>query len=266
MQTIYKPKGPAREYSEWAANPYTGCGHGCRYCYVPEMPWAMSRETFNRGATPKPGWIDALAKEAAKLQAKGQTCQVMLSFTGDPYCPADATYHLTRDTITTLQAYGLSFVTLSKGGSRALTNLDLYRPGLDAYAATLTLLDPAASLRVEPGAALPDDRLRTLRTFHDAGVTTWASLEPVLDPDVSLELIRRSYAFVDLFKIGKLNYTSSKIDLYRFTSQAVSLLNDLGSRYLIKESLVPYLREGTPASDSGRDRLRRPVVLLKNVD
>ena len=37
MSIIYEPRGKAREYSELAANLYTGCSHGCRYCYCPAI-------------------------------------------------------------------------------------------------------------------------------------------------------------------------------------------------------------------------------------
>ena len=40
---IYAPAGQAGEYAALAANPYRGCGHLCRYCYVPRV-LRMSRE------------------------------------------------------------------------------------------------------------------------------------------------------------------------------------------------------------------------------
>ena len=32
MKPIYKPKGAAGEYAEYACNLYDGCTHGCTYC------------------------------------------------------------------------------------------------------------------------------------------------------------------------------------------------------------------------------------------
>jgi hypothetical protein len=46
--------------------------------------------------------------------------------------------------------HGLAFSILSKGGTRALRDADLYRPDRDAYAATLTSLDDRFSLKWEP--------------------------------------------------------------------------------------------------------------------
>jgi DNA repair photolyase len=34
---IYAPRGQAGEYAPLATNPYRGCGHGCAYCYVPNV-------------------------------------------------------------------------------------------------------------------------------------------------------------------------------------------------------------------------------------
>ena len=35
VQTIYEPKGKAKEYADLALNIYEGCSHGCKYCSVP---------------------------------------------------------------------------------------------------------------------------------------------------------------------------------------------------------------------------------------
>jgi DNA repair photolyase len=165
----------------------------------------------------------------------------MLSFTTDPYHPGDTS--LTRAVLELLQAYGLGISTLTKGGRRALRDLDLFRPERDAFASTLTSLDDAFSLKWERAAALPADRLHTLRTFHDAGIFTWVSLEPVLDTAATLEIIRRTHTFVDLYKVGCANYLNltKATDWRRFTHDVLSVLSETGARHYIKKDLQPYL-------------------------
>jgi DNA repair photolyase len=189
---IYAPKGQAGEYSKLAVNPYRGCGHSCVYCYVPAVIH-MRRQDFDAGATPKPGFLDRVKKGATKYKEHGITDQVMLSFTTDTY-PGDT--RLTRDVLMTLKAHGMAFCTLTKGGTRALRDLDLFRPDRDAFASTLTTLDNGQSLQWERNAALPPDRLKTLRTFDDAGIFTWVSLEPVYDTEMTLALIDSGQAIL----------------------------------------------------------------------
>jgi len=178
----------------------------------------------------------------ARKRAGTNSGRVLLCFTCDPYQHVDERMGLTRETIRLLHRYGFSVQVLTKGGSRALRDLDMFRAG-DAFASTLTLLDDAHSRKWEPGAALPEDRIDTLRQFHEAGVQTWVSLEPVLNPASALEIIRRTHGFVDLYKVGKLNYheLASRIDWQAFADNVVALLDSLGARYYIKESLLPYL-------------------------
>ena len=64
---IYPPSGPAGEYAPLAANPYRGCGHGCAYCYVPNVI-KTPRKDFDAGATPRPKFLIKLRKDAAKYQ------------------------------------------------------------------------------------------------------------------------------------------------------------------------------------------------------
>lgn len=161
---IYAPAGQAGEYAPLAANPYRGCGHKCAYCYVPNV-LRMPRAEFDAGATERPGYLDLLRKDAAKYHANGSREQVMLSFTTDPYHPGDTT--LTRAVIETLQAHDLAVCTLTKGGSRALRDLDLFRPDRDAFASTLTSLDDAFSLKWERGAADPKTAPRHFRPGAD---------------------------------------------------------------------------------------------------
>lgn len=240
---IYAPAGQAGEYSPLAANPYRGCGHKCAYCYVPRL-LRMDRKDFDVGAVIRPGFKEGLIKDARKYQAVGLTGQVMLSFTTDPYPPAH--HELTRWTLQALRDHGLGFCTLTKGGARALRDLDLFRPERDAFASTLTSLDTAFSRKWERGAADPDDRISTLRKFHDRGIFTWVSLEPTIDVEASLAIVDATHEFVDLYKVGRVNYVgiTKTTDWEAYTHRMIEKLQRLGKRAYIKKDLQPYLPAG----------------------
>lgn len=240
---IYAPRGQAGEYSKLAANPYRGCGHKCAYCYVPKV-LRMERTDFDAGAFERPDYLKHLEKDATKYRAHGITEQVMLSFTTDPYHPTDNT--LTRKVLLLLQEYELGICTLTKGGRRALRDIDIFRPDRDAFASTLTSLDDDFSQKWERGAALPGDRISTLKAFHDAGIFTWVSLEPTLSTEASLSIIQHTHEFIDLYKIGRANYLpmTGSTDWESYTHQCVELCNKLGVKHYIKKDLQPYLPGG----------------------
>jgi hypothetical protein len=119
---IYAPAGQAGEYAEFATNPYEGCGHQCLYCWVPLLLHIV-RKKFDAGAVARKDYFARLRVDARKCQAKGITGQVLLSFTTDVYNPFDTS--LTRLTIEILIEHGFAFCVLTKGGTRALVDIDL---------------------------------------------------------------------------------------------------------------------------------------------
>jgi DNA repair photolyase len=145
-----------------------------------------------------------------------------------------------------LKHYGMGICTLTKGGSRALRDIDLFRPGRDAFACTLTSLNDAFSLKWERNAALPLDRIDTLRTYHESGIFTWVSLEPVLDTAATLAIIRHTHRFVDMYKVGRANYIglTKTTNWKQFTGDVLKVLAETGAHAYIKRDLQPYLPEG----------------------
>lgn len=242
---IYAPRGQAGEYAALSTNPYRGCGHKCAYCYVPKV-LKMDRQEFDAGAVIRPNFREGLLKDAAKYKAAGITEQVMLSFTTDPYPPQH--HDLTRWTLQTLQEHGLAICTLTKGGARALRDIDLFRPERDAFASTLTSLDERFSRKWERGAADPADRIATLRKFHDAGIFTWVSLEPTIDVEASLAIVDATHEFVDLYKVGRVNYIgiTKTTDWQTYTHRMVEKLGRLRKLHYIKRDLQPFLPAGYP--------------------
>lgn len=246
---IYKPKGRAAEYSHLALNLYTGCPNGCQYCYSPSV-LHVSREDFAKWK-PREKIIEAIEQqlEALKREGKAIKDRVLLCFSCDPY-PHKKTNHTTLLAMVIMSGYfDTPFQILTKGGSKALKHIREYTPERDAFASTLTFVNPGDSKKWEPNAALPEDRMRTLCAFHEAGIHTWVSLEPVIDPEQTLELIRETAPFVDLYKVGKLNYVKSEIDWRMFGARAIKILESLDKKYFIKTDLAKHL-DGIPFTNT----------------
>ena len=238
MKVIYEPKGRAGEYCPLAANLYKGCEHGCRYCYVPGMVH-RDRGDFHAAATVREGAIASLEADLKIMQSRGDRRPVFLSFTTDPYQPIDERERLTSQAIMLMHHYGVPAMLLTKGGKRATLDSGLLGPN-DWFGVTLTLTSADKTEIWEPGAAPPSEREDSLRWAREQGARTWVSIEPVLNPDSSLALIRDNANDVDMFKVGKMNHfpeIEKCIDWRKFGRDAESLLKSLGKEYYIKADL-----------------------------
>lgn len=237
---IYQPKGRAREYADWALNIYDGCEHGCSYCYAPQV-LHKSRPDFGNADVRK-DFHDRLAKSLSSW--KGPTnIQVLLCFTCDPYQPIERFTFATRKTVKMLHDAGMSVCVLTKAPTLAYRDIDLYKYRKDSIATTLTFSSNQTqeSLAMEPRAELPHQRIMGLKAFHEAGVDTWVSLEPIIDVDATIENILTTYKFVNYYKVGKLNYQASDISWKDAVQRIVGTLERLDCSYMLKDSLKEYM-------------------------
>jgi DNA repair photolyase len=238
MNIVYEPKGRAREYAALAANLYKGCTHGCRYCYGAKMPW-VNPEKYLTQASPKEDTTAKLKKDMKKL--RGDDREILLSFTGDVYQPVEMDLTLTRQALEVLRENNLRFTLLTKGGTRAVRDFDLME-GYDKarFGTTLIFLDQTKVDEWEPGAATVEDRIKAIEEAHGRGIPTWVSLEPVIDPEEAMAVIRALHPIVGSWKVGKVNYTKlpEPVDWIRFREDVKDLLESKGAGYYLKNSLT----------------------------
>lgn len=244
MEIIYKPKGKAGEYAELALNIYKGCTHSCRYCYCPGI-MRKTREQFFSHADPKKDIIEKVKKDARKLAKLGNCPEILISFIGDPYQPAEKKAKLTRFVLWILMDYHLPFTILSKGGYLAARDFS-YLAGYPKarFGTSLSLYKKDDVEYWEPGTPSFKERTNTIRKAKELCIKTWVSLEPVIDPEQALWIIETFHNLVDHWKIGKINHNKeieSQVDWLRFRESAVELLDKLGADYYLKKSLTELL-------------------------
>jgi len=233
LRAIYRPKGEALEYAPLGLNLFAGCSHGCRYCY--------NKDRFTKACTAqlKKSTLENIRTDLEELAAAGNKDPVHLCFVGDAYDLGRQDNSYVRKVLRLFRIYDHPFQVLTKGGLLAARDFDLYGPA-DRFGVTLTFVNPEDSKKWEPGAALPADRIEALRQAHSQGITTWASLEPVIDPAQTLWLLELTYPFVDHYGVGKLNHcpeVERAIDWRKFRADAEALLQKHGKSYAVKAAL-----------------------------
>lgn len=240
MYSIYEPKGKAREYSPLALNIYNGCDHNCKYCYVKTgmrfMKWNIEGEV-----TVKKNILELLEKDCKKNNINDQ---VLLSFTGDPYCKKDVELGYTRRVLEILYKYQVPTSILSKGGFRVLRDLDLFKKfgNLIKVGATLTFDNDIDSVDMESGGAIPSERIETLKILSDNGIRTWVSLEPVFSVEQTLNLMEMTKNYVNEYKIGKLNHykIDNEPDWKNLLELSVKFCRENNKEFYVKDDLFKY--------------------------
>ena len=237
MSIIYEPRGKAKEYSDLAANLYSGCSHGCRYCYCPAIVRKKIDE-WSAHPTPRPDILRLLEKDAKKM--KGDSREILLSFMSDPYHSNEAAV-LTREALLILEKYELRVQVLTKGGLRSVRDFDILARNRWKYGATIIFSNDEIRKQWEPNAAPTDERIEAVRQAHRLGIYTWVSIEPVIDPAQALTVMSLLKGNVDLWKVGKLNHDKERetaIDWTQFLVDTEALL--MGENLLIKKDLEKF--------------------------
>lgn len=234
---IYETKGRAREFNELAINLFTGCGHQCIYCYGADV-LHQTKDDFENRPKARVTAEDVL-RSAREWKARGETRRVLLCFVTDPYQPIEVETQLTRQCIMALHEVGLNVHILTKGGHRSMRDFDLLTPK-DAYATTLTCLNTDDSLKWEPNAAPPDERIEALDEAHSRGIETWVSFEPVIYPTNTMEFVNITHPYVNHYKVGTMNYHphGQTINWKKYGFEMLQHLRAFNCKYYFKKDLL----------------------------
>jgi DNA repair photolyase len=169
-------------YFDYSVNPYRGCEHGCVYCYARPTHSYLNLSPgldFETRLIAKRNIVEVLRADLAKRSYVPK--MINIGSATDCYQPIERELRLTRGLIDLMRdvRHPMALVTKSSGVER---DLDLLAPmaadKLAAVYVTITTLDGAVARKLEPRAAAPHRRLRTIRTLSEAGVPVAVSLAP----------------------------------------------------------------------------------------
>jgi DNA repair photolyase len=165
-------------------NPYRGCEHGCIYCFARPTHSYLGLSPgldFERRLFAKVNAPDLLRRELAKPGYVPEP--IAIGVNTDAYQPCERERGLSRQVLEVLRECQHPVALISKSAliERDIDILaDMASRGQAIAAVTLTTLDPAISRTLEPRAAAPARRLRTIRTLAEAGIPVGVSVAPII--------------------------------------------------------------------------------------
>jgi DNA repair photolyase len=165
-------------------NPYRGCEHGCIYCYArPTHSWLNLSPglDFETRIFAK---VNASERLRAELAAPAYRPRALnLGSATDAWQPCERRLRITRGIVEVLAECGHPFgaVTKSSGIERDIDLLGpMGRSGLFQAFVSVTTLDDALARVLEPRAAAPARRLRTIERLAAAGIPVTVNVSPVI--------------------------------------------------------------------------------------
>jgi len=142
--------------AKFSLSAYTGCSHGCLYCYA-----SSYIRDFNR-VRAKKDFLKTLAREIKKIP---ENSNITLANSSDPYLPQEEKSRLTRGALAILKNYPVKIILVTKS-SLILRDLDLLKETKKVVVCfTLTTLNKSLAQRLEPGAPAPQERLKAIKTL-----------------------------------------------------------------------------------------------------
>jgi DNA repair photolyase len=165
-------------------NPYRGCEHGCIYCYARPTHSYLNLSPGLDFETRIIAKVNAAERLREALAQRSYTpAQLNIGSVTDAYQPAERRLCITRSLLEVLvQArHPFSIVTKSALIER---DIDLIAPmaaqNMAAVYVSITTLNPRLARTLEPRAAAPARRLKTIEALARAGIPVGVSVSPVI--------------------------------------------------------------------------------------
>jgi DNA repair photolyase len=193
--------------SDYTLNCYTGCAHGCVYCYARFIErFHPHKEAWGRFVDVKVNAAEALRRQLRRAEPG----RVFVSSACDGWQPIEAERRLTRRCCELLLEYGFTVNVLTKS-RLVLGDLDVFSGRAARIGVTITTPDEGLARLWEPACASVEARFGVIDEAHRAGLKTAIMFGPLLpflsDDQASLDALfaRAADLKVDELFIDALN-------------------------------------------------------------
>jgi len=191
--------------TDYVINPYTGCQHGCKYCYADFIRRFQGiKEKWGNFVYAKINCVDLLENELKKNKAG----HIWLSSVCDCYMPLEKKFKLTRKILEIIANSPYR----NKFSIEILTKSDLVRRDFDILknlnveiGCSINTLDENVTKIIEPFASFPKQRIKVLKEAKKLGIKVYGFISPVLPGITNLEELFKELSFCDYVWIELLN-------------------------------------------------------------
>lgn len=229
-----------------------GCQHNCGYCY------ARSLLDFRGMWNPMQPATADIKKIRDVICTKLKPGQVVrLGGMTDCFQPMERGRKLTYRTIQMLNKRGIPYLIVTKGALVA-EYLDVLDRDLAHIQVSITSTDESLSRKVEPGASLPEDRIRAVEKLTREGYDAQVRLSPFVPEFIDAERIKAIECDKILVEFLRVNSWIKKwltnlrvgVDLGRYTHFSAGYNHlPIREKRLLLDKIAPGFREVSVCED-----------------
>lgn len=190
---------------DYTLNPYLACSLGCPWCYVKGSYYGASS---SREVREKANALELLERQLSLRAKKGEYGFIVLSSATEAYMPTEEKIGLTRRLLETILKYRFPVHVITRS-TLVLRDLDILK-GIDKEAVlpedlkarvsggvivsfSIPSINEKLSKIMEPGAALPRERMEAMRQFKQEGILAGIVAMPIFpflsDSDDDIETL-----------------------------------------------------------------------------
>ena len=193
---------------DYVINPYTGCQHGCIYCYAE----FMIRFTNHKGD--KWGqFLDIKTFDFNKIKPqKYNGKKILLSSVTDPYIPLEKKYQNTRKILENLVGTSAEIIILTKS-KLVVRDIDLFKKFENVRVGiSISTLNENFARIIERAASKPTERLEAIKKISEAGIKTYIFISPFF-PEITdfKAIIQETVGYSHNFSFENLNFRPHNI-------------------------------------------------------
>lgn len=209
-KTIYKTKRAAKEYGKWGCNLYNGCTHGCTYCYckrgvfknVLGVDKPVIKSTL--GGSPENAYeifCNELEQHREEIIKDGDG--LFFSFSTDPLLKEEAELTFKCLEKCFLNNVRVQLLTKTTWWAKDKHVLSKFKEWNRLYVYPLTVgITLTGHDELETGAPTNEERIEAVKTLQELHIPHFISLEPVVDFESSLMMLKETVEYCDEFRIG----------------------------------------------------------------
>lgn len=196
---------------KWVVHPYTGCAHGCVYCYASNY---IPKHSIPR---PKRDLVSSILKD---LRVLPRGILVELSTSSDPYTYPENDLKLTRRVLQILLESDMRVLITTKSGF-ILQDLDILSKFRDRVAIAITVTTPSDALShvLEPGAPPSSERLKAMEILSKHGIAVTLRLDPIIpmvnDDYNEIQSLIKAAARAGALQVTTSTYKAKPLDFRR---------------------------------------------------